>query len=353
LALSLRQALAAPALAAGVPDLEFAHAVLVLDCEPVDDAPILDLRLRKGVRRNGMRLTIATGRPSTLDANAELSVRVAPGMGGALLAALDAALGGDGELEALAGAEWVIDERYRTKAEKLHAEWDAEVTKLYAADHTPPAQSAVIGAVNAAAGPRDVVVCAAGSMPGDLHKLWRTRDPKGYHVEYGYSCMGYEIPGGIGTRLAAPDRDVFVMLGDGSYLMSPGELTTAVSEEAKLIVVLVDNHGFASIGALSRSLGTNGFGTASDLPIDFVANARSLGARAVRATTIAELRVALSEAKAATETTVIVIETDPLVGVPSYESWWEVAPAEASEQEGVRKARQDWSTNKKRQRRHI
>jgi len=256
-------------------------------------------------------------------------------------------------LEALAAAEWVVDERYRTKAEKLHAEWDQEVTRLYGLDHTPPAQSAVIGAVNAASEPRDVVVSAAGSMPGELHTLWRTREPKGYQVEYGYSCMGYEIPGGIGTRLAAPDRDVFVLVGDGSYLMSPGELTTAISEGAKLIVVLVDNHGFASIGSLSRSLGTNGFGTTSELAIDFVANAASLGAHAIRAKTMADLRAALKEAKRATETTVIVIETDPVVSVPTYESWWEVVPAEASEQDGVRKARQDWSANKKRQRRHI
>jgi 3D-(3,5/4)-trihydroxycyclohexane-1,2-dione acylhydrolase (decyclizing) len=256
-------------------------------------------------------------------------------------------------LELLTAAEWVIDERYQTKAEKLHAEWDAEVSRLYALEHAPPAQSAVIGAVNAASEPRDVVVSAAGSMPGELHKLWRTRDPKGYHVEYGYSCMGYEIPGGIGARLAAPDRDVFVMVGDGSYLMAPGELTTAISEGAKLIVVLVDNHGFASIGALSRSLGTNGFGTASEGKIDFVVNAASLGARAVRARTIADLRAALADAKSATETTVIVIETDPAVGVPSYESWWDVVPAEVSEQEGVRKARQDWAANKKRQRHHL
>jgi 3D-(3,5/4)-trihydroxycyclohexane-1,2-dione acylhydrolase (decyclizing) len=256
-------------------------------------------------------------------------------------------------LEALAAAEWVIDERYRTKAEKLHAEWETEVAKLYALDHRPVAQSAVIGAVNAASEPRDVVVSAAGSLPGELHKLWRARDPKGYAVEYGYSCMGYEIPGGIGTRLAAPDRDVFVLVGDGSYLMAPGELTTAITEGTKLIVVLVDNHGFASIGGLSRSLGTNGFGTSSELAIDFAANAASLGAHAVRARTIAELRTALTDAKAATETTVIVIETDPLISVPSYESWWEVRPAEVSEQEGVRKARQDWSTNQKRQRRHI
>ena len=256
-------------------------------------------------------------------------------------------------LEALVAAEWTVDERYRAKAEKLHAEWDAEVTRLYAIEHTPPAQSAVIGAVNAAAAPRAVVVCAAGSLPGDLHKLWRTRDPKGYQLEYGYSCMGYEIPGGIGAKLAAPDREVFVLVGDGSYLMAPGELATAVSEGAKLIVVLVDNHGFASIGALSRSLGTDGFGTTSELAIDFVANAASLGARAIRAKTIGDLRTALADAKGASETSVIVIEADPQVGVPSYESWWEVVPAEVSEQEGVRTARQNWSAERKRQRRHL
>lgn len=257
-------------------------------------------------------------------------------------------------LEALSAAEWAIDERYRTKAEKLHVEWDTEVTRLYTLGHTPlPAQSEVIGAVNEASGPRDVVVAAAGSLPGDLHKLWRTRDPKGYHVEYGYSTMGYELPGGIGVKLAAPDREVYVLLGDGSYLMSPGELTTAVSEGAKLIVVLIDNHGFASIGALSRALGSDGFGTRSELAVDFAANAASLGALAVRARSLADLRAALAAAKAATETTVIVIETDPAAAVPGYESWWEVVPAEVSEQEGVRKARQDWAANKKRQRRHL
>ena len=257
-------------------------------------------------------------------------------------------------LDALSAMEWVMDDRYRTKAEKLHAEWDAEVTKLYTpSGAVPPSQREVIGAVNAASEARDVVVCAAGSLPGDLHKLWRTRDPKGYHVEYGFSTMGYEIPGGIGAKLAAPDREVYVMLGDGSYLMSPGELTTAVSEGAKLIVVLIDNHGFASIGSLSRSLGSEGFGTKSELAIDFAGNARSLGARAVQVRTLPELRAALDDAKAATATTVIVIETDPSVGVPSYESWWEVVPAEISTQEGVRKARLAWSDAKKKQRGHI
>ena len=162
--------------------------------------------------------------------------------------------------ELLAG--WSVDDAYRAEAAQLNAEWDAEVSRLYALGHGPlPAQSEVIGAVNAVSAPADVVVCAAGAMPGDLHKLWRTRDPKGYHVEYGYSCMGYEIAGGLGVKLAAPEREVYVLVGDGSYLMLSSELVTAVQEGLKLTIVLVDNHGYNSIGALSRSLGTDGFGT--------------------------------------------------------------------------------------------
>ena len=155
----------------------------------------------------------------------------------------------------------------------------------------------MLGAVNDASAPTSVVVCAAGAMPGDLHKLWRTRDPKGYHVEYGFSCMGYEIAGGLGVKMAAPEREVYVLVGDGSYLMLPGELVTAIQEGVKLTVVIVDNHGFNSIGALSRSVGLDGFGTqyryARDgmpvldgdgdppphLPLDLAANAASLGAR--------------------------------------------------------------------------
>src|SRR5205807_2291597 len=219
-------------------------------------------------------------------------------------------------------------------------EWDAEVTRLYSLGHRPlPAQSEVLGAVNEAAGEHGVVVCAAGAMPGDLHKLWRTRDPKGYHVEYGFSCMGYEIPGGLGVKLAAPEREVYVLIGDGSYLMLPGELVTAVQERLKLTIVLVDNRGFKSIGSLSRSLGTDGFGTlyryrrngslgvdsgeSTDyLPVDLAANAESLGAKVIRAATIDELRAGLETAKGESRTTVIAVEVDRYEGVPSYESWW-------------------------------
>jgi 3D-(3,5/4)-trihydroxycyclohexane-1,2-dione acylhydrolase (decyclizing) len=264
-----------------------------------------------------------------------------------------------------------VDDAYREQAAQLAREWDDEVARLYAIEHEPLAQSAVIGAVNAASSPRDVVVCAAGSMPGDLHKLWRTRDPKGYHVEYGFSCMGYEIAGGFGVKLAAPDREVYVMVGDGSYLMLPGEIVTAIQERVKLTIVLVDNHGYGSIGALSRSLGTDGFGTQhrfrrdgslnldSDtepgdrLPIDLAANAESLGARVFRAATLAELRDALEAAKSETRTTVIAVPVDRYEGVPGYESWWDVPVAEVSEAASVRAAREQYEHARTAERRFV
>jgi len=267
-------------------------------------------------------------------------------------------------------AGWSVDDAYRAKATQLNREWDAEVSRLYTVEHDPPAQSAVIGAVNDAARAQDVVVCAAGSMPGDLHKLWRTRDPKGYHVEYGYSCMGYEIAGGLGVKLAAPEREVYVLVGDGSYLMLSSELVTAVQERQKLIVVIVDNHGYSSIGSLSRSLGTDGFGTQyryrsngslgvdseasrEPLPVDLAANAASLGAKAIRATTLDELREALETAKAEDGPVAIVIEVDRYEGVPSYESWWDVAVAEVSGVAAVRAAREQYEAAREDERSHV
>jgi 3D-(3,5/4)-trihydroxycyclohexane-1,2-dione acylhydrolase (decyclizing) len=265
---------------------------------------------------------------------------------------------------------WSVDDAYRAEAARLNGEWDDEVSRLYALDNDPPAQSAVIGAVNDAARPQDVVVCAAGSMPGDLHKLWRTRDPKGYHVEYGFSCMGYEIAGGLGVKLAAPEREVYVMVGDGSYLMLPGELVTAVQERQKLTIVLVDNRGFKSIGGLSRSLGTDGFGTlyryrsngslgvdseeSTDyLPVDLAANAESLGATVFRATTVADLRSALENAKSENGPVVIATATDRYLGVPDYESWWDVAVAERSEVAAVRTAREAYEAARQDERSHV
>ena len=277
-------------------------------------------------------------------------------------------------LEQLAGAlaGHAVDDAYRSEAARLNAEWNAEVARLYALEHEPlPAQSAVIGAVNDATEPTDVVVCAAGAMPGDLHKLWRTRDPKGYHVEYGYSCMGYEIAGGIGVKMAAPEREVVVLVGDGSYLMMPGELVTAVQERLKLTVVLVDNHGFNSIGALSRSLGLQGFGTQyryvdgdrpvldgdddppPTLPLDLAANAASLGATAERVNSVAELRDALARARKHDGVSVIVVEVDRYEGVPGYESWWDVPVAEVSELSSVQEARRDYETARRAERRFL
>jgi 3D-(3,5/4)-trihydroxycyclohexane-1,2-dione acylhydrolase (decyclizing) len=271
-------------------------------------------------------------------------------------------------IEALAtGLEgWAVDDGYRAEAARLARAWDAVVERAYTLRHEPlPAQSEVIGAVNLASGPRDVVVCAAGSMPGDLHKLWRTRDPKGYHVEYGYSTMGYEIAGGVGVLLAAPDRDVFVMVGDGSYLMMAQELVTAVQERLKLIVVLVQNHGFGSIGALSESVGSQRFGTSyryrdpatgrldgDVLPVDLAANAASLGAHVERVTTIDELGSCLAVAKASTEARPIVIhvEVDPLVPAPDSDAWWDVPVAEVSGLDSVREARSRYETDRQRQR---
>jgi 3D-(3,5/4)-trihydroxycyclohexane-1,2-dione acylhydrolase (decyclizing) len=271
--------------------------------------------------------------------------------------------------ELLEGHE--VDAGYRANAAELSAAWNDEVTRLYSLGHAPlPAQSVVFGAVNDGSAPTDIVVCAAGSMPGDLHKLWRTRDPKGYHVEYGYSCMGYEIAGGLGVKLAAPEREVYVMVGDGSYLMMPSEIATAVQEDVKLVIVLVDNRGFASIGALSRSLGTDGFGTlyryrrdgslgtdsgdsGAFLPVDLAANAESLGARVIRAATVAELREALRAARDETRTTVIAVATDRYQGVPDYESWWDVPVAEVAESDGVQAARHDYVDARARAREYL
>ncbi len=264
--------------------------------------------------------------------------------------------------EALGG--YSVDDDYRTRTIELAHEWDNTVTAAYrvADDGSALNQSQVIGLTNTLSDPRDVVVCAAGSMPGDLHKLWRTRDRKGYHVEYGYSCMGYEIAGGIGVRMAAPDRDVFVMVGDGSYLMMATELVTAAQEGVKVIVVLVQNHGFASIGSLSESLGSQRFGTAyryrdqsgrlagDKLPVDLAANAASLGAEVIKVTTAAEFTDAVKVAKANERTTVIHVETDPMVYAPDSQSWWDVPVSETSTLPSTQKAYATYAEWKKVQR---
>lgn len=267
-------------------------------------------------------------------------------------------------LQELAGAleDVRVEAPYSARVQSLREAWEKEVNRIYNLNWGPPvSQGEVIGIVNEISEPRDVVVCAAGSLPGDLHKLWRTRDPKGYHVEYGYSCMGYEIAGGLGVKMAAPDREVYVMVGDGSYLMMAQEIVTSRQEGCKINIVVLDNHGFSSIGGLTRACGNRGMGTeyryrkngeleGAPIPVDFVANAKSLGAEAVRAHTREDLRKALLEAKKNSKTSVVVIETDYAQRVPGYESWWDVAIAEVSEVESVRAARAKYVEAKKRER---
>jgi 3D-(3,5/4)-trihydroxycyclohexane-1,2-dione acylhydrolase (decyclizing) len=260
------------------------------------------------------------------------------------------------------------------------ARWNATVDEAFDTRFAPlPAQNEIIGATNRAMDPQDVVICAAGSLPGDLHKMWRIRDPFGYHVEYAFSCMGYEIPGGLGVKRAAAaeaaaggeQRDVVVMVGDGSYLMMHTELVTAVAERIKLIVILIQNHGYASIGSLSESLGSQRFGTqyrtlneeqhsfddGEVLPIDLALNAESLGVKVVRIEpgekVIAELEQAVRDAKAAPEGSgpiLIHVESNPLLDAPSSESWWDVPVSQISDLQSTQQAFETYTGHKNRQR---
>ena len=277
----------------------------------------------------------------------------------ATLTALTAALDG-----------YAVEDAYRERQAELWRAWDAEVEAAYhpSVEVTDAladgllTQGEVLGAVNELSDPRDVVLCAAGSMPGDLHKLWRVRDRKAYHVEYGYSCMGYEVPASLGIRLADETRDVFAMVGDGGYLMMPTELVTAVQERVKVIVVLVQNHGFHSIGSLSESLGSQRFGTqyrmrggssgrldGEVLPVDLAANARSLGAHVIEVHSAAELEQAIKDAKAAPADggpVVIHVETDPFVYAPDSDAWWDVPVSEVSELDSTQDAYRTYQSHK-------
>jgi 3D-(3,5/4)-trihydroxycyclohexane-1,2-dione acylhydrolase (decyclizing) len=264
---------------------------------------------------------------------------------------------------ALAG--WRVDASYAQTIAAEKAAWEKEVDRIYNPNHGPLiSQGEVIGLVNTFADRNAVMVCAAGSMPGDLHKLWRTSAPGGYHMEYGYSCMGYEIAAGLGVKLARPDRDVYVLVGDGSYLMMAQEIATAVQEGVSLTIVLIDNHGFASIGGLSASIGCGGFGThyrhrgttgeldGRTVDVDYVANAASLGAHAVRAKTRQEIQHGLEDAHRRGGVNVIVVPVDRSVGVPGYESWWDVAVAEVSPFPDVQHARETSEEIRRSRQRH-
>ncbi len=260
---------------------------------------------------------------------------------------------------------YTVDPAYARCITEWRARWEEETDRIFNLRHGPPiSQGEVIGAVSRAARPQDVVVNAAGSLPGDLHKLWRTRQPGGYHMEYGYSCMGYEIAGGLGIKMADPSREVYVMVGDGSFLMMASEIATSVQEGYKLNLVVVDNHGYSSIGGLSQAIGSKGFGTnyrrrtesgqldGDYVPVDFASLCSGLGARTVRATTRQELEQALEAMRGHDRTTAVVIEVDKEQRVPGYESWWDVPVAEVSESEAVRRVRAQYEEDVKHERRH-
>lgn len=262
--------------------------------------------------------------------------------------------------------DFQVSDKYAASVKKNNIDWNKTVDKIYSLNHgIPTSQGEVIGAVNNFSSPKDIVVCAAGSLPGDLHKLWKTNDNKGFHLEYGYSCMGYEIAGGLGAKMADPSREIYVMVGDGSYLMMSQEIVTSIQEGYKLTIILINNNGYASIGGLSNSLGTQGFGThykfrdkktgqlnGNYLPVDLATNAESLGATVLRTKSINEFRQALVEAKNNDKTTVIYIETDREQRVSGY-AWWEVAIASVSTVDSVKEGFDKLQSNKKKQRHYL
>ncbi len=254
-----------------------------------------------------------------------------------------------------------ISVKFRAKIKQQKNNWNQEVDRIFNLKNEPAvSQGEVIGLISDCMTEDDTVVCAAGSLPGDMHKLWRTVNGNQYHMEYGYSCMGYEIAGGLGIRMAKQSGEVFVMVGDGSYLMMNSEIVTAVQENQKLIIVLINNHGFGSINGLSLSLGSEGFGnqyrqreketgeyTGDELPVDYTAHAKSMGIDAVKVKTKQRLEKSIRQARENRGSTLIEILVDRSVGVPGYEAWWDVPVAEVSESDRVTKIRKEYNKKKK------
>ncbi|MFH9554177.1 3D-(3,5/4)-trihydroxycyclohexane-1,2-dione acylhydrolase (decyclizing) [Streptomyces sp. NPDC017435] len=279
----------------------------------------------------------------------------------------DARLG----IQTLAAAldDWQVEESYRRHTRQLIGRTREIEEACFAPDRNTgelAAQPQILGALNDVLDDRAVVINAAGSMPGDLQQLWRARDPKAYHVEYAYSCMGYEVAAGAGAKMADPSREVVVLVGDGSYLMMAQEIVTMVSEGLKVIIVLVQNHGFASIGALSESLGSQRFGTkyryrdgdsgqldGGVLPVDLAANASSLGADVLHAATVEEFRSAMEKAKASSRTTVVHVETDLYGPNPPGHGWWDVPVSEVSVLGTTQAAHETYAAHKQTQRHYL
>jgi 3D-(3,5/4)-trihydroxycyclohexane-1,2-dione acylhydrolase (decyclizing) len=269
---------------------------------------------------------------------------------GALALVADA----DAGLEALARAlrGWRAPATWTEQARRLSRAWNREVERITAPSRARPTDAQVLGVVNSALPRNSVVVCAAGGLPGELHKLWRAQDSIGYHVEYGYSCMGYEIAGGLGVKLAHPKREVCVLVGDGSYLMLNSEIATSVALGAKLVIVVLDNRGFGCIERLQAATGGASFNNllADSAPrVDFAAHARSLGAQAEKVENLAALTSALRKALRARRTSVIVIDTDPRRGTAEGGAWWDVAVTDAPRSAGQKKARAAYEQARRRQ----
>ncbi|EFL36304.1 acetolactate synthase [Streptomyces viridochromogenes DSM 40736] len=277
----------------------------------------------------------------------------------------DARSGLEKLLEQLSGHR--VGTEYEAEYRRGKERWDEVVEAAYRAgdENAVPTQTQVLGALDAAVGDDDVVINAAGSLPGDLHKLWRSRSPRQYHLEYGYSCMGYEIPAGIGVQQAAPGTPVWALVGDGTYLMMPTEIVTAVQEGLPVNIVLIQNHGYASIGGLSEETGGERFGTAyrfraadgtftgAPLPVDLAANAASLGMDVLRAKTVRELREALAAARSSERPTCVYVETDPAPTAPPAEAWWDVPVAETASREAAVEARERYDRQVADRRRHL
>ncbi|MBZ9645227.1 3D-(3,5/4)-trihydroxycyclohexane-1,2-dione acylhydrolase (decyclizing) [Streptomyces sp. PSKA30] len=326
-----------------------------------------------GVGTRYTDFTTASGTLFTGDGVRFLNLNIAP-YDGHKLAGMpliaDARSGLQELTQSLGMHEYRVTDAYVTEYTEDKERWEHRVDACYEADEPDvrPTQPQVLGALDAIVDESDVIINAAGSLPGDLHKLWRARSYDQYHLEYGYSCMGYEIPAAIGVKLAAPDRPVWALVGDGTYLMMPTEIVTAVQEGIAIKVLLVQNHGYASIGGLSEETGGERFGTAyryragdgtfsgAPLPVDLAANAASLGMRVLRAKTVRDLRAALAEARAADTPTCVYVETetaDTVSGAPPAQAWWDVPVAETATRASAVKARELYERHVSTRRRHL